>query len=325
MATFDFSTTNKPNYKNKGDYGVRVARPGYDAINCAENQLVFNSNWPILQITAVVDLNKPVDSEVIWHSWTNGTWQTNTPSNIAKTGDGTPIEEVFMGRNFVYKELALEIYVDDNTSEVWNKITYKRFRHGLGFQPLFFMSENISNITGYVVLTSVDLTVDVDYPYTEEPTQFYGSMEDYGLKSESDFGENVPGLCSNMFSKLVQCVKTEETARQWLGSTPILTWSPLTTLANGYQNCLEPYECYAYNGFGDPFGNGADQVMDDGPYYTRYGIPVRTEPADDSAFVAFGDAVAYTTLGQGGYDNTKASMVVLRSPMVSPEYEEITI
>lgn len=32
---------NKKNLKKRADYGVRVARPGYDANTCAQNQLLL--------------------------------------------------------------------------------------------------------------------------------------------------------------------------------------------------------------------------------------------------------------------------------------------
>ena len=55
---------NEKNLKNRSDYGVRVARPGYDANNCAQNQLLFNSGWPILQIAEIVDMSSMVTETV---------------------------------------------------------------------------------------------------------------------------------------------------------------------------------------------------------------------------------------------------------------------
>ena len=45
---------NDPRPVNRGDYGVRVARNGYDASTCADSDLLFNSGWRIIQIVKVI-------------------------------------------------------------------------------------------------------------------------------------------------------------------------------------------------------------------------------------------------------------------------------
>ena len=45
---------NTSNVLAKGDYGIRIAKAGFDARNAADNDLLFNSAWPSTQIVKVV-------------------------------------------------------------------------------------------------------------------------------------------------------------------------------------------------------------------------------------------------------------------------------
>lgn len=341
---FDLNLCNAPNYKKRGDYGIRVARPGYDSFTCSQNQLVFNSNWPIIQITDVIDLNKNVETKYVWVNSDNE-WTEEEPS-ISEYHPGAVYGSgVAVGKNYVWIECENSNGVDSD-NKYWNRIAYKKIRHGLGYQPMYYRSEDISNISGYLVLTSVCLSVDVDYPYTEGPTMFLGSTKDYGIAATSKFGKRVPGLRSDMFSKLIQAVKTEKTCKQKIKimdpetgdlidseEAGIIYWSPLNNLDGEYKGCLEPYEAVAYTGALNPFGRPdvnfttiSPKFGNDGPYYRDDQDRVRAVPYSDVATGSvFGDGVAFTTLGQATYRTLYKSMVVIRSPMVSPEYEEIVI
>ena len=349
MAVFDLKNCNTPNLRKRANYGVRVARPGYDANECAQNQLVFNSNWPIIQIAEVINLNKDVETRYVWlyndYDYTLQQsvreWRTTEPAGITYTAS---YEQTgfSVGKNYVWYQTHFDGGTDGD-GRWWLKISYKKIYHGLGYPPMFYRSEDISNVSGYLLLTSVDLSIDIDYPYTEGATMFLGSLSDYGIAGTSKFGKRVPGLRSDMFSKLVQAVKTEKTsnAPHYSGPNPediipeagTLYWSPLKKLED-YEGCLEPYEAVAYYGFNNPFGY-ADIGVDnnelagfetDGPYYRDDQAIVRAVAYDPAQIGSvFGDGVAFTDLGQGTYGNKHSSMVVIRSPMVSPEYEEITV
>lgn len=345
---FDLKTCNTPKLRKRANYGVRVARPGYDANECAQNQLVFNSNWPIIQIAEVIDLNKDVETRYVWlnqeYSDTGVTreWSETEPAGITYSG-GYERVGFSVGKNYIWYQTYSQSGTDSN-NKYWQKITYKRIYHGLGYPPMFYRSEDISNISGYLIITSVDLSVDIDYPYTEGATMFLGSLSDYGIASSSKFGKRVPGLRSDMFSKLIQAVKTEKTSNAPVryGPNPedispeagILYWSPLKELVD-WEGCLEPYEAVAYYGFNNPFGQSDVVTQDgnelagfgiDGPYYRDDQAIVRAVPYSGTPSGSiFGDGVAFTDLGQGTYGSKHASMVIIRSPMVSPEYEEIVV
>lgn len=345
---FDLKTCNTPKLKKRANYGVRVARPGYDANECAQNQLVFNSNWPIIQIAEVIDLNKDVETRYVWlnqeYSDTGVTrkWSETEPAGITYSG-GYERVGFSVGKNYIWYQTYSQSGTDSD-NKYWQKITYKRIYHGLGYPPMFYRSEDISNISGYLIITSVDLSVDIDYPYTEGATIFLGSLSDYGIAGSSKFGKRVPGLRSDMFSKLIQAVKTEKTSNSPVryGPNPedispeagILYWSPLKKLVD-WEGCLEPYEAVGYYGFNNPFGEADVMNMDgtelagfgtDGPYYRDDQAIIRAVPySGTSSGSVFGDGVAFTDLGQGTYGSKHASMVIIRSPMVSPEYEEIVV
>lgn len=345
---FDLKTCNTPRLRKRADYGVRVARPGYDANECAQNQLVFNSNWPIIQIAEVIDLNKDVETRYVWfnqdysESGVTREWRETEPAGMTYTS-GYEQTGISVGKNYIWYQTYNEGGIDSD-NKYWQKITYKKIYHGLGYPPMFYRSEDISNISGYLIITSVDLSVDIDYPYTEGATMFLGSLNDYGIAGSSKFGNRVPGLRSDMFSKLIQAVKTEKTSNSPIRYGPnleyispeagILYWSPLKKLEN-YEGCLEPYEAVGYYGFNNPFGEADVSTLDgaelagfgtDGPYYRDDQAIIRAVPySGDASDSIFGDGVAFTDLGQGTYGSKYASMVIIRSPMVSPEYEEIVV
>lgn len=329
---------NDTNLKSRADYGVRVARPGYDAYTCAQNQLVFNSSWPIVQITKVINLSKDVAtsqmcvgldySDLGWREYRetlpDGVVATYTDANTVYT----------VGKNYIWVIVKREYFYTSDYMKQWTRFTYKKLYHGLGFVPMFYRSEYISELEGKLVLTSVDLTTDVDYPYTEEATMFLGKTNDYGITSESVFGKRVPGLRSDMFSKLVQAVKTEESSTAKYHS---IYWSPLSREGDFKEGCLMPYETLGFYGYNNPFmmgdivwasgeeGNVQEKLAgwgSDGPYYTDTMI-VRGVSKDNSYEMK--DAFAFTDRGQSVGDSARSSLVVMRSPMVSPEYEEIEV
>lgn len=336
MAVFDLKNCNEPRYKKRADYGIRVARPGYDANNCEQNQLIFNSNWPIIQIAKIIDLNKETETLAKWSAIVDGkrVWGDERPAGSSYVG-GTDVDSfnVTVGSNYVYIVTRKEIYYAPGNI-MWTKFEYKKIKHGLGYCPMFYRSNSVAGVSGYLILTSVDLNVDVDYPYTEGATMFFGDSKDYGIKSASVFGKKVPGLCTNMFSRLIQAVKTSETSKyKYLGPAGVMVWSPLKEMKD-WEKCLEPFEAVAYNGYSNPFREqDYDSVTlelyqkfgNDYPYYCDDEAIVRTEPYDNTAADTFDDGVAFTTLGQSAPICYKTSMVVSRSPMVSPEYEEVEI
>lgn len=351
MAEWTFYS-NKKTQKNISDYGVRVARPGYDAGFCAQNQLLFNSNWPILQICSVMKVSsmpivwgyEVLETETKYNSQTyelisykETTYQVSSipsgyTSTYSESWSSSSVDSLELVRaNKKYIEVLIDgtrtyyYYPDQTTTSggittiKTKQCTYysrKRKSHKLGYTPFFLRSEDVSSTSGYVVLFSVDITTDVDYPYTEEPLAMLTPTVDYGIKSSSIFPK-VDGLCSNMFSKLVQAVKTEKTIDNTSAGADIeAVWSPVKRKSDAKRGCLLPFEFYAF------CSDGTDGAgIDGGNYYhrsyTRY-LPSGYGDTAEDAWAATSGSEQTTTI----YKN---SLVVLRSPMVSPEYEERTV
>lgn len=151
------------------DYGIKISKAGYDALTAADNDLLFNSSWPSMQIALV----KPVSS-----------------------GDVIP--------------------------------------HGLGFPPVAFMlggttattcmygqDVDDTNIypraTGTIVVHPIDISTDIEYPYTATQSINTTYDADYGIKMVKEGGDIASTdlrdyiLHSRCGSPLVLAVKTQET------------------------------------------------------------------------------------------------------------------
>lgn len=345
-------TPNKKTQKNVSDYGVRVARPGYDAGFCAQNQLLFNSNWPILQICEVMKVaDMPLVSayeveevetkintttgdiisvkRLTYDATSVPSGSTGNATNYFTIDDwGGELKTVRANKKYIEVLVAGNVTVyryPVNSSTSGNVRTestkycryYARRRksHRLGYTPFFMRSEDVSSTSGYVVLFSVDIAEDVDYPYTEEPLAMLHPTEDYGIKSSSIFPK-VDGLCSNMFSKLVQAVKTQKTAVSNGGGDVRAIWSPVKNAGEATTKELYPYEFYSFIG-----NTTSGAGIDGGCYYTR-DIPYYLTRYSGANIANCWAATVTSTQSVVPQLN---SLVVLRSPMVSPEYEERTV
>ena len=137
---------------------------------------------------------------------------------------------------------------------------------------------------------------------------------DYGIKSSSIF-HRVDGLCSNMFSKLVQAIKTEKTIADASNVDKGAVWSPVKAESDAKDNCLLPYEFYGFLG-----NTWTDASIDGGCYYERWPANYILKAGGTTASKFWAVAMSAQSITK-----TKNSLVVVRSPMVSPEYEERTV
>lgn len=321
---------NDKNLVSRGNYGVRVARPGYDAGSCADTQLIFNSGWPILQICRVYDFSKKgVEKKRYWYK---GEWGDEVPAGYSGSYDNDNQRGCIVNRKYVSKITRQTIYYYPDGSECI-EFVYKKISHQLGFTPFFLDMSVISNdaTKNKVVLFSIDIEKDVDYPYNDAPTPIISVPRDYGMKSSSIF-PRVDGLSTGVFSKLVKAVKTQATsndiryAEQIGVSMPVIHWTPLLEkeIAGATGKVLKDYEPFA---FSDCYAMSYDvstgnpiylHLNDDGGiYYERH--PVRYDYNSNQV------AVGYNTIGQDIIGYERLTMVVFRSPLVSPEYVEVEV
>jgi hypothetical protein len=200
---------------SRRDYGMKIAMPGFDLSTATDNQLLFNSSFPILQIKVFASLGY---------------------ITAASSGSGTDAEK--NSCNFGGEYLGMI----DNLM-VW------RWYHGLGFPPLylpigsngvtfgapFSVDENYiyytSNVYSPVIgwngvyegavdrclICPIDISKDIEYPYTALPLDMnYGVVGDYGFKSveygdikDTDF-QNL-GINPRLQAQMVLAVKTSDT------------------------------------------------------------------------------------------------------------------
>lgn len=311
---------NDPKPVNRGDYGIRVARNGYDASTCADSDLLFNSGWRIIQIVKVIsDKNKRIHIDET----------QNIPSSyifIRETVAGIGNWNCAVDEQWFYLPATVYEYIDpvNYNSHFYTK-QYKIY-HGLGYCPLFFKSEFCADVPGYYLLTNINIRQDVDYPYTSAPSQYYGGTSDYGIKSKSYHRSEMPepgetrgcGINTSIQSKMVMAVKTEiSKAPDYVsgGTThkvPCPSWC-VPSSSNAQTTKLKDYEAFGFFAY-NPIN-----------FTDTKNRPLMEYPIGWSATGSNGER--YTLIDQTGaaITDAKKSLVILRSPMVAPDIEEITI
>ena len=320
---------NDKNLVSKGNYGIRVARPGYDASSCSDTQLIFNSGWPILQICGVYDFDeKGVEVKKYFR---NGEWIDSLPSGYNSTYNEEINHKYCVNKKYVAMVTGIKDYYYNN-APMCIEFTYKRISHNMGFTPFFMKMSDISgsSSSNKIVIFYMDITKDVDYPYNESPTPILSAPRDYGIKSSSIF-PRVPGLSTGMFSKLVKAIKTQDTCNRLVfdeyypdDKEPVVYWTPLDKkdIEVATKTTLSNYEPFAFCSYEfSYFANGEfkyDWLKDENGFYYRE-HPVKYFYNSSTI------PVGYTTLGQAIVPTKKISMVVFRSPLVSPEYVEVEV
>lgn len=282
---------NKNNFIKRRNYGVKVARPYYDVRSCSDNQLLFNSSWPIVLITGVYKEIIVKTSGVIPSGATIVSTQTEN-FNICASND-----------KYVYTKKVVTQY--NNNGTFGSIITTYGHEHYESHPVLAFPSSELSDLTGYVVCTNIDISKDVDYPYTDAPLEYFGGDIDYGIKSRAYFMHDMPrgngvlgyGINTRLSSKMVQAVKTQETFDN--GQTFIAWKSPK---ANSTYLPVTDYECYSF--YTAQTGIHSDALY---PANTRY------DTSENCAYM----------MPPQGETITNVSMLILRNPMISPNNVEV--
>lgn len=311
---------NDPKPVNRSDYGVRVARNGYDASTCADSDLLFNSGWRIIQIVKVIS----EENKRIFIDETQ-----DLPSTyvlVDERIDGIGNWNCAVDEKWFYLPCVTYEYVDTTTGHLDFKRKQYRIYHGLGYMPLFFKSEFCSDTPGYYLLTNINIRQDVDYPYTNAPSHYYGGTQDYGIKSKSYTRKDIPepgetrgcGINTSIQSKMVMAVKTEISKApdyEREGQTypvPCPSWC-VPSDSNAQTTTIKDYEAFGF------FAYNANSL------YDTAGQPLMEYPIGWSW--QGGEGERYTLIDQWGaaITDAKKSLVILRSPMVAPDLEEITI
>lgn len=170
------------------DYGLKIAKAGFDVLTAPEQELLFNSSWPSLQIVHVKEYT------LVGYS----------PNDV-------------VAHEMPFVPLAIGFVSTDSSSAVQD---YN------GFFPLSAdetnlypgrISPSISSGTLKIVIFNVDITVDIEYPYTERSGVNKTYDSDYGVKltkensdiKSTDLRDYIAH--SRCQSPLLLAVKTQET------------------------------------------------------------------------------------------------------------------
>lgn len=297
---------------SRGDYGIRVARNGFDANTAGDSNLLFNSNWPIIQIVKVISEENKVkiidETEDIPASWIL----------VNEQKSGIFIWDCAVDEKWLYLPKYTYMYRDPDTYEIhWCDKQYKIY-HGLGYVPIFFHSEYVSDKPGYYLMTNIDMRKDADYPYTSKASYYDGATKNYGIRSKSHTRKSMPqpgetrgcGVSTLIQSKLIMAIKTEKSKTSSddpQNPAPNAAWGVPKDNNDLKTTKLTDYEPFAY--------------------FSRDGIvPFEERPAGN--FPQTDPDGCYRIISQDGsavLAGSHASLVVVRSPMVAPDVEEITI
>lgn len=352
---------NKTNMKKRGDYGVRVAKYGYDASACSDSQLLFNSNWPIIQIAMM----KKIDGEPHYIGRTEfPTISEETPYELLNEYDRSIAG---VDRKYVYTKAHIRQYAYTKIVSQFPvmyefyQVELYGFKHNLGYTPMFFGE---GDFNGYdpnhnrVVLTNIDITKDVDYPYVDTPRMFTTHTSDYGIKSKAYYTNRLKsnskigvGLDTSIQGKQIQAVKTQETlAEDGWGQfdVPSVTYYPPKDsdgktimsadkfeyygFASNIEACIRsPEDFNAGGGMGGqeeytntymPLNMGYGDI-----YFRRIVLPLPLGGFSGSSEIIGGFIVPY--MGRYDLDHKynwkKQSMVVVRMPMVSPDVLSVEV
>lgn len=237
------------------DYGIKISKAGYDALTAADNDLLFNSSWPSIQITKVKSV---VSGDVIPH------------------GLGFPPVSFILGGDS-YSTSMFGQDVDDTN-----------------IYPA---------ATGTLVTYHIDISKDVEYPYTTTQSVNVEYNPDYGIKMVKEGGDiNSTDLRdyilhSRCGSPLILAVKTQETVNP--ANPSIVQYTSkigYPTLNFGYSGRIQGSTTTS----GQTYGNMGYQFAPQG----GQAIPI-----------AFTDGFTVYTAITDAFSDGRASVICLRSPM----------
>lgn len=353
---------NKTNMQKKGDYGVRVARWGYDAGSCDDGDLLFNSSWPIVQVVKYIKPDVPWEEVELTELPEDEPYEFTQSESYSDFCYG-------VDRKYVYKITGWSLYqyrevvgTTEWGEEIYDfhffyKPTAYRYRHNLGYKPMFLNSELLSGdeVTGGLLLTNINLEDDVDYPYLSKPKIASTKVADYGIESKAYYSSKLNthnmryvGLSSNIQSMMVQAIKTSKTSSKsgWgrgfedFASGGVVYYPPTT----GKGRPIFSSEQLTYLGFlgqvggaisvqGGGFGNDGSlrniysNISDNiNMGFSSLLFNTRVGMGYGSANIVVPKASTYSGEGPEPTENPRTAVIVcLRCPMVSPELIQVEV
>ena len=283
---------NKSTLIARRDYGMKIAMPGFDVQYAGDNELLFNSSFPILQIKALVELYAaaPGSSDVSNGGEYLGTFQDGTYVYRWYHGLGYP--PFFLTFNAGGIIFGQQYSVDEN------------YIYRVDANP-------IKNGTK-VLICPINLKKDIEYPYTAKPlAKSDGIVGDYGIKSieygdiEAHDFDNL-GIDVRLQSQMVLAVKTFDTSTIPAGATDYTT----IEINYDYPSGMTVNDCMVY---------GFARYKDLDLYYNTTGLNVwrplgQYGQAPPSVFIGYYNPNSARIVS---FYSMPASLVITRLPMVA--------
>lgn len=192
---------NKSTLIGRRNYGMKIAMPGFDAMTAGDNQLLFNSSFPILQIKILSELY------ALGATSPNG----NLGGEYIGTANGDRVYRWYHGLGYPPFFLTLNQggVIFNSDYMVDDQYIYRKGNPWTG-APLQDGTR--------VLLCPIDLTLDIEYPYTAKPLErpIFNSIE-YGFKS-IEYGDIIDhnfdnlGIDIRLQSQMLLANKTMKTS-----------------------------------------------------------------------------------------------------------------
>lgn len=291
------------------DYGLKIAMPGFDAQYAGDNQLLFNSSFPILQIKVLSRL----------YSLANGSREANQGGEYIGTIGTAPYDEpVFrwyhgLGYPPFFLVLGSGGFMYDNAYTVDDQYVYRKGVYNYSTGSVQWPTDNGAK----VLLCPIDLTKDIEYPYTALPLEKPQiNSIDYGFKS-SEYGElNDPdfdnlGINIRLQSQMLLAVKTMETSTIPAGAGDFTTIPIDYTLPAGMTS--SDVICYGFVKQNLDFNDATLQT------WRPVGASGQVVPSTFIDYPFVGNFELQTLKSQPG------ALVITRLPMVAATKSESTV
>lgn len=197
---------------SKRDYGIKIAKLGYDVNYASDTELLYNSSFPVLAIANYI--NDKTNIEVLadggvpfWNGY-DGSYSTRYMYSF-RVLHGLSYVPMVLKVNFSASEFNA-IY---NDGVKWDD-RYIYVDYYFFTQSAYNDFVNAGKKIKPLVVFAVDIERDVEYPYFDYAvdTTSWGSSNDYGFKyilagDEDNLNLNELGLNPNIQSLMVTAVK----------------------------------------------------------------------------------------------------------------------
>ena len=184
------------------NYGMKIAMPGFDARTAGDNELLFNSSFPILQIKVLANLGSlSADVRDLPHG---GEYcGEHNGFHLCRWYHGLGYPPFFIILNNNHKK-GLQINSEYSVDE----------------QFICLGRRDIRRSEEKILICPIDVTRDIEYPYTAKPIQvddyIRNNIGSYGFKSvehgditKNDFDNY--GVNIRLQSQMIMAIKTEKT------------------------------------------------------------------------------------------------------------------